>query len=635
MSEILIGSTKIDVPEQKMIFRKRNMPVYEKFIELGESNLSSIIASNRINDISSKAYNDLVMPSMKNMPFWKLKDIDVAAKRIAEAYVNNEVIGLVTDFDVDGICSAVVMKSALVEYMGFPEKNIQTHVNNRMLYGYGFNEKALNAVMERSEGVFPTLIITADQGSNDTATIKTYKEIMESHGVDNSAVIVTDHHHVKKGEVCEDAIAFINPQRPDDEFDDSTICGCVVALLVMAAAREYMIHEEILPGNTPALTPLLTYATLATVADCVSLKSGYNRCIIRRGLKDINKGLIPAWRVLKRKIKKDGGLVTVEDMGFRMGPAINADSRTGGDGTDAVNFLMSKTDDEAIYYLEKLNVKNNTRKEIDLAMQEAAMKDASIQYYEKGRRGLSVFLPSGSHGIHGIVASRVKERFNCPIIIFSPVDLKDKDKKNPERMITGSGRCIDEFSIIKIVQDIIADEVDIPTSGGHQAAMGLKIKLGDFEKFRDLFDKAVKSESVELNVPDSVFSPIVKIDHLFQGEQLKQLNSTDILKEINHLEPYGQRFEAPVFALNGVVTNTKTFGSGINENAHIEVSLKDSSNMTRRAVVFNYSRQPWIEELAIGEQYTFAFTLMYDSFRKSVGMMIISLSPGVNSIDKP
>lgn len=629
---IFINSTEIEVPTPSIIMRERNDAVYSMMKENGETNLVSIIASNRVKDSSEKMYQDLLNPSLAQMPFWKLKDIDIAAKRIMEAKVNNEIIALVTDFDVDGICSAVVMKLALIEYMGFSEDQIQVNVNNRMLFGYGFNEKALDALFERAGDNLPTLVITADQGSNDKKTIRLYKEIMLARGYENASAIVTDHHHVKKDENCEDALAFINPQRPDDEFDDNTICGCVVALLTMSAAREYMIKHEVLPKDTPRLTPLLTYASLATVADCVSLQSGYNRCIIRRGLRDINQGLIPAWKVLKAKTKKPGELVTFYDMGFKLGPAINADSRTGGDGLDAISFLTAKTDADAEFYYERLNRRNERRKEIDIAMQEAAIKEASEQYYA-GKRGLSLYLPSGIHGIHGIVASRVKERFGCPIIIFSPVDVKEKD--HPDKIITGSGRSVELLSIIKVVQDRVEEKIEALGSGGHPMAMGMKIRLKDLPIFQEEFDRYMKEEAKEFSLDDDYFYPRVQVDHVFQEKELPMLNSTKILDQIKRLEPYGQRFEAPVFALNGTLEDSAAFGKGTNFNSHLKLFIRDSSGAVREAVVFFYEREPWVDDLAIGEKFTFAVTLQENSYVETgLGMIVKAICPGVNALGK-
>lgn len=627
---IQIGNTQMTVPMPELRFRKTNNLVLQKTQERGETFLTSIIMANRGADASMKSFEDLLKPSIKDMSIWKLKDIELAAQRIGKAKLNNEKIGLVTDFDVDGICSAVVMKKALVEHMYFDDDKVQIFVNNRMLFGYGFNELALNNIWETCEDEMPTLLITADQGSNDTATIAKYKLQMAEKGVNYADVIVTDHHHIDIGEKCEDAIAFVNPQRPDDEFEDNTICGCVVALLTMSAAHRHMISEDIIPSDAPRLTPLLTYASLATVADCVSLSSGYNRYIVRRGLRDINNELIPAWKVLKAKINKPFSQVTAMDLGFTLGPAINADSRTGGDGKDAISFLMSKTDDDAALHYERLISRNTRRKEVDLSMQEAAIEEASRQYYELGRRGLVIYLPKGSHGIHGIVASRVKDLFHCPTIIFSPVDRAEKD--TPEKIITGSGRCIDGLSIIAMVKDYVAKEVEL-TGGGHPAAMGLKIQYGDLEKFQLLFDKKVKEDAKEIDAENS-FYPKVLIDHIIQGQDLVWLKDVNALNSISRLEPFGIKFEAPIFAVNGVLTKTLAFGKGVNENAHLNLFFRDSTGYIHKAVVWHYGRCPWIDNLAVGDEFTFAVTLGYDNYTKGVGLQAVCAIDGVNAVKK-
>lgn len=625
---IQIGNTKMTVPLPDMRFRRRNDKVLTKMMERGETFLTSIIASNRTNDTSHQAYQDLTTPSIANMAYWKLKDIDVASQRIAQAKIDGEKIGLVTDFDVDGISSAVVMKLALVKHMGFPDEKVQIFVNNRMLFGYGFTEKALNNVIEKSNGDVPTLLITADQGSNDSNTIAKYKELMFKEGKHHAAVIVTDHHHIEPGESCEQAIAFVNPQRPDDEFEDKTICGCVVALVTMKSAQTHLISEGLIPSDSPKLKDLLTYASLATVADCVSLASGYNRCIVRKGLSDINKGIIPAWRVLKRKLNKPIEHVTAMDLGFTLGPAINADSRTGGDGSDAINFLMAETEEDAERHYASLVSRNTRRKEVDLSMQEAAIAEASKQYYKDGRRGIVVYLPSGSHGIHGIVASRVKDLFNCPTIIFSPVDKKEKD--SDDKMITGSGRCIDGLSIVGIVKQHVAKEIPL-VGGGHPAAMGLKIKLGDLERFQELFDEKVKDDAEEAGLGRK-FNPRIHIDHLIQDDELNWLRNANHLEEINKLEPYGIKFEAPIFALNGTLLKTNTFGKGVNENAHLNVYFADSRGRQHKSVVWHYGRCSWIDEFSVGEEFTFAVTLNYDNYYKTVGLQMVGAVPGVNSI---
>ena len=114
------------------------------------------------------------------------------------------------------------------------------------------------------------------------------------------------------------------------------------------------------------------------------------------------------------------------------------------------------------------------------------------------------------------------------------------------------------------------------------------------------------------------------------------MNNSKILEQINRLEPYGQKFETPVFAINGTFVDTKEFGKkGEGEKPHLNIFFVDSSNVKRKAVVFNYTREPWIDDLAIGEKYTFAVTLQADSYVPSgVGMLIQNVTPGVNSVSK-
>lgn len=626
---VKFGNSEFPLPQPELIMRPRQSDVYQAFFHAGVSPLGSIIAANRLTDSTKESINAILYPKMNDLDIWQLKDIDKAAERIILAKKRGETIGLVTDFDVDGISSACVMKLALTEYLGFPEEKIVEYINNRMMYGYGFNQKVLDRIFSESGDDIPTLIITADQGSNDSAQVIDYKQRMSALGFDHADVIVTDHHDIDEGETCAGAVAFVNPQRFDDDFSDKTICGCVVALLVMSAVREIMIKQGDISPDTPRLSStLLTYASLATVADCVSLKSKYNRYIVRKGIDDINNGVIPAWVVLKRRLNKPSSLIDASDLGFMLGPAINADSRTGGDGSDAINFLLAKTIEDAEVYYERLQTRNDRRKEIDISMQEDALKEASRQYFEEGRRGLVIYLPQGSHGIHGIVASRVKERFNCPVIIFSPTDRSEKDHK--EKILTGSGRCIERMNIRSMA--FAASSDFWRTGGGHPAAMGMKIKWGDLKAFCDNFDREVKKESEVIFGDLDVLYPRVLIDHVLQTNELVWLKNLDTLKEINNLGPFGQRFEAPVFAVNGTVSELRPLGKTGN---HVSVMFRDANMITHKAVAWHYKRQPWVKDLAVGESVTLAVTLEFDAFNNGIQLKLEAVSPGFNSVTHP
>lgn len=627
---IKLGKSIIDVPQKTLVFRPTNERVNKAFIDAGESPMTALLAANRVSDMSSTTYQELISPSLADMDIWSLKDIDTAAVRILQAKERGERIVLATDFDVDGITSAVVMKKALVNYMGFSDDDVLISVNFRMEFGYGFTDKAADALIERCGDRLPGLVITADQGSNDSEHIRYFKNKMDELGHPNVDVIVSDHHHTEGH--CQEAYAFINPQRPDDKFKDKTICGCVVALCLMTAAAQTMAKAGHFGGERPSLAPLMTYAGLATVADCVSLQSGFNRRIIRKAIDDLNRETIPAWTVLKRKINKPFDMVDVDDLGFLLAPAINADSRTGGDGSNAVGFLMAETIDEAEKYYENLLAKNTRRKEVDASMQESAFKDAAYQYYELGRRGLAIYLPKGSHGIHGIVASRVKEAFNCPTIIFSPVDPSEKD--HDLKVLTGSARCIDgPLNIRDILFVGVAEHVSLK-GGGHKGAAGAKINLVDLAAFQEAFDAQVKQHGQHYGIDDADFSPHIMIDKILNEQDLSRIQEMSFLDDINRLQPYGQLFEAPAFAINATFAGVagKPFGKGVNHGAHCNLRFKDQYGNYHTGIVFHFVRQPWFEELAIGEPFTFAVKLSYSSFHKRPELLIESAVPGINAV---
>lgn len=625
-----IGDKEIEIPIPDLRMRKRSSAVFEKMMERGESFLVSVLSANRISDVSQSAYKALHMPSMRTLDMWKLKDIEKAVERLILAQKRGERVGLVTDFDVDGISSDVVMYRALTEHLGFEKDQVVNYVNNRMQYGYGFNDKVLDRVMATEDT--PTLLITADQGSNDNERVILFKEKMKARGIEYADVIVTDHHHINVGESCSDAAAFINPQRHDCEFEDKTICGCMVALLFMAAAHRTFVERSIVPSDTPSVQHLLTYASLATVADCVSLASEYNRFIVKKGLNDINQGVIPAWQVLMENRYKSNSAITSRDLAFLLGPAINADSRTGGDGSDALNFLMATDLDEARGAYAALTKRNNRRKDIELSMVEVALEDASEQYYKRGYRGISIYLPKGSHGIHGIVASRVKEKFQCPTIVFSPVDLNEKD--HAKRELTASGRSIEGIDI-HVIMTKVKEEMPIQF-GGHPMALGVKKLTKDlFPEFQEKFNKYVLESGDEIvgcsEAAKNFFYPFVEVDHLIQENELHWLRDVNTLGEISKLEPYGQRFELPIFAINGVFIGSKRFGK---TNAHLNIMFQDSMGNDHIATLFNYERASFVSQLVIGNMFTFSFKMEYDSYKRSIGLQIESIAKGMNNLKR-
>lgn len=425
MHKFKVNTSKIPIP----IIKKRTLDkeVYDEAIDLGLNHIASKILAQRSFDKENVEIDKIISPSIKDIPdFGNLKDIVKAAERIGQAVINKEHIGLACDFDVDGISSAAVMVKALKDYFNVPEFYIHVYFSHRMKVGYGFTEDVANRILNTVN--MPTLVITADQGSGNGATVEYIKKEVENRKIKNIDIIISDHHHIQN--FPKEAFAFINPQRSDDKYEDKTICGCTVALFLMSQVRKYLIestdffNEE----NTPKLGSLLSYSTAATIADCVSMASPVNRAIVLHGISEMNSEVYPAWSEVRRMGSLEGKPqdIDVESLGFGLGPRINACSRTGGDGMAALKFYLSEDKNEAVRYLGLLSNVNEERKLIEKKLIFEAFNKA-IEAVEKGYSSLVIFLPEGHHGVHGIVASRVVERFGKPVICLSPKKIEQKE----------------------------------------------------------------------------------------------------------------------------------------------------------------------------------------------------------------
>ena len=600
-----IKNKKIILPEAVMIPRTFDKNTFINAKLNGLSSIAAKILANRGISSDPEEIDKVINPSFKKSQFdiYKLQDIKKSANRIADAIINEEDIALLCDFDVDGISSAAVLYSAFVDYFHFDPTKLHMMISHRMMYGYGFRQEILDDILAMQKK--PTLLITADQGSSDEQRIKDYNTEMKKLGYENHDVIVTDHHHIK-GKGPESAFSVVNPQREDDNFDDKTICGCTVALFVMNATRDTLIERGYLKEDAPRLTPLLTYSTAATIADCVSIASPLNRAIVNKGLYDISEGKIPAWKVMMERIVGENSVDT-ESISFGLGPRINACSRTGGDGLVALKYYLSETEGEAIRYLDQLENVNEDRKRIEKELVEESLIKSS-ELYQNGYFSLAVYLPKGHHGIHGIAASKISEKFGRPTVLFSP---KEYDENGNVTILSGSGRSIEGLDLHSILVMINKSnpEVFLGSSafGGHTMAAGMAIGIDQFDKFQELFEKYTREK---LNYKE----PRPKI--LIDGELKENITiNFDLLDEILSLRPYGNNFEAPIFKANVFINNFKIIGK-------TQETLKVNfihNNCEYNGIMFKYDLNPIFNKIEPNTFYDIAFTLnesFYKGYRK-------------------
>jgi single-stranded-DNA-specific exonuclease len=613
---MIVNKKRINMPIPEIKFKDMNKAVFTKALLAGATKAQAkLIANRKIPDYVKIA--DVLNPTLKNLDIYQIDDIKKSAKRIADAIENNETIGLLCDFDVDGISSAAVLYSSFIDFFKYDSNNIKIYISNRMKAGYGFSSEVLDRIF--NETTIPTLLITADQGSKDDVRITEYTQKMKEKDLVGD-VIVTDHHHIQ-GVGPKDAYSVVNPQKDSCKFEDKTICGCTVALFVMVATRQELIDRELLPKDAARLSELLTYSTAATIADCVSMASPINRAIVVNGLKDMNAGTKAPWRVVQNMPYQKGKPIRTDSIGFGLGPVINACSRTGGNGLVAVKFYLAETDDEAQRYLDMLSLQNEERKKKEKELVASAIVEAA-DLYNSGKSGLCIYLDNGHHGIHGIAASRICEKFGAPVVIFSPKDfdeyteeievekrvkktidgkktvdvtlVKEKIKKKDVHTITGSARSIESVDVHDCLEEIEQEHLKKGEKlflgfGGHSMAAGMSLPKENFDKMRAGFEKAVDNRTKREDI-----KPIIYVDGEIPTTKIIDLNFVD---EILQLEPYGNGFEFPSFKIKATITSIEIKGK--NKDTAI-MQIMFGSQMFK-AVWFKYDMSVMFNKIKRGD----------------------------------
>ena len=651
---------------QKPIITQRitNNDLYKKAIDAKTTKLQALIIANR--DLPSGTdINGFMNPSLDHIPnIGLLSDIQKAGSRIADAIINKEVIALACDFDVDGISSSAVLYKAIVDLFNVSPHLLNVCISNRMTEGYGFSSKVIKRLTELNP--MPTLVITADQGSANSAEVSLYiKETKKELKKTNSNiskiadVIISDHHEIPPSGGPVDAYAFVNPQQKIDKFPDKTICGCTVAMFLMAATRSALIKKGYLDKNSSSIKPLMAYSTAATISDCVSMASELNRAIVQQGLSEMEKETLPAWSVMKDHFISHGEPFTAEKIAFGLGPMINACSRTGGDGLNAVRYYLSETKEEAERYFSFLEVDNKKRKDIEKRLVLEA-KEKAIDLINQGYSSLVIPLKNGHHGIHGIAASRLVETFGYPTIILSPKETsKEPITKDQAEQLTGirfnlakledfydipksycfvshaiegtgakrkvvfyketiltmsgSGRSIDglgadqkgQLNLLKCMIEVQEEANVFIGFGGHHMAAGMALNVENIIPLRKGIDKIIKNTINESELYPKIWTDGALPDGYEINDQL--------LSEISSLEPYGRQFDYPTFSINGQITNITLLGAD-KETAKFELLI---NGKTFTGIWFKYPLQEISKHLKIGDFCSFVVEPKYNYFNKS------------------
>jgi single-stranded-DNA-specific exonuclease len=505
-----------------------------------------------------------------------MRDMEKASIRLATAIIDKEVIGIETDHDCDGQTSHAVLYDALLNKFKVAPNLIRSYIGHRLTEGYGLSAKVAQRILEDQPR--PSLLITADNGSADEARIALLKTV----GID---VIVTDHHQLPLAGPPVSAYACINPTRNDCDYPDPYIAGCMVAWLLMVATRIELIKRGYLNSDAPKLTDSLDFVAVGTVADCVSMARSYNnRAIVTYGLKLINAGRRPCWRAIKVLTK---GVVSAEDLGFKVGPLLNSDGRLAS-AFGSVSFLLAGDDPEAQQWIGYLQEQNQIRKGIQNSITQQGIKIA-VEQTRLERFSLCIFLAGGHAGVHGISASRIKESFGRPTVFLAP-------KQGEDGILTGSIRSIEGFHVGNALEWIMQqDPTVLIAGGGHAGAGGVTLRSDNYERFTQLFETAAQQQLVS-----EALGPVVWTD----GELTLDDFNIATLDMLTQLEPFGREFEAPVFEVTAVLESFRTIGDG----SHARLELRVGQQRIN-GVWFSFQ-----STAAVGDTVRCAFSLKGNDF---------------------
>ncbi len=452
------------------------------------------------------------------LPWQQLDGIDDAVSLLQQALADGRRIMVVGDFDADGATSTALTVLALRSMGGAA---VDYLVPNRFEDGYGLSPE----VVEQAAARGAELIVTVDNG------ISSHAGVDVAH-VKGMQVLVTDHH--LPGETLPAAEAIVNPNLRGCAFPSKSLAGVGVAFYLMLALRARLRDSGWFEQRAlamPNLAELLDLVALGTVADVVPLDAN-NRILVYQGLNRIRAGKCrPGIRALLEVANRDARQLAANDLGFALGPRLNAAGRLD-DMSIGVALLLSDDIAQARMLANDLDALNQTRREIEQGMQVEALQlcnqlertSTELPY------GLAMYHPEWHQGVVGILASRIKERFHRPVIAFAPAG---------DGILKGSGRSVPGLHMRDALERLdMLNPGLMMKFGGHAMAAGLSLEEAKFDEFRQRFGELVGEW-----LDPAMLEGVIWSDGELAMQELS-LTTAELLREGG---PWGQAFPEPTF----------------------------------------------------------------------------------------
>lgn len=532
------------------------------------SYLSAILVQRGIYDFESA--RRFFRPALSELhdPFC-MKGMEKAVLRLKTAIDNREKILIYGDYDVDGTTSVALVYS----YLTRSYDNCEIYIPDRNAEGYGISL----AGIEWAEQHGYSLVIALDCGIKSSEFI----EIAKRKGID---FIICDHHLPDL--FVPDAVAVLDPKQTDCPYPYKELSGCGLGFkLIQGYARKYADESEVYD--------FLDLVAVSIASDIVPI-TGENRILTHYGLKKLNENPMPGLKALKdiAGLKNE---LDVSGIVFTLGPRINAAGRVA-HGRAAVDLLVSKTEEEANLLAEKINLKNEVRKQFDSDITEEAI--AMIEGSESFRTAKStvLFKNTWHKGVIGIVAARCVEKYYRPTVILTESNNK----------ITGSARSVNGFDLYNA---ILACSDLLEKFGGHKYAAGLTLDINNLELFQRKFEEVVSS-----SITEDMLTPVLEMDMPLHFDTI----TSKFLTVLKQMAPFGPENQRPIFEASGVYVFNSLSSF---KDRHVRfLAGQDRNHNVFHTVGFDMSEH--YDRLSKGDPFKMAFTIEENTFNGNTSIQL-------------
>ena len=525
------------------------------------------------------------------LPYQQMKGMEAAVELLVQGLQQGQRMLIVGDFDADGATASTVgvlglrmLGAAHVDYL----------VPNRFEYGYGLTPEIVAVALERQ----PELLITVDNGISSVEGVAAAKAA-------GLRVLVTDHH--LPGPELPAADAIVNPNQPGCEFPSKAMAGVGVMFYVLLALRA-RLRELGWFGpqrSEPNLAELLDLVALGSVADVVPLDAN-NRILVHQGLARIRAGRArPGLRAILEVAGRDHRRITSTDLGFILGPRLNAAGRLD-DMSLGIECLLCEDEALARDMAVQLDQLNQDRKAIEQGMQREALAQLKDLPLEDMPFGLCLFEADWHQGVIGILASRMKERYHRPTIAFADAG---------EGVLKGSARSVPGFHIRDALDAVAARHPGLISKfGGHAMAAGLSLPAANFGAFAAAFDAEVRRQLVEDDLTGRLLS---------DGSLSIEEFHLPLAKELRNAGPWGQHFPEPLFHGVFQLVQQRIVGE-----RHLKLVLKsECGSLQLDGIAFNIDREQWPNPTVRWAELAYKLDVNEYRGQESVQLLVAHMAP--------